>query len=45
MEYEENDAWSQKRNKRKLKMKENKKYPYKHCRHDGKILINKKDEK
>ena len=33
---------SQQRNKAKVKKKENKKYPYKHCRHCGKILINDK---
>ena len=30
---------SEKRNKAKVKKKENKKYPYKHCRCCGKIII------
>ena len=31
---------SQKRNKAKVKKKENKKYPYRHSRFKGKIIIN-----
>jgi len=34
----------EKRNKAKVKRKENKKYPYKHCRNCGKILINEQKE-
>ena len=34
----------QQRNKAKVKKKENKKYPYKHCRCCGKILINEQNK-
>jgi hypothetical protein len=40
MTEEETYCGSEKRNKAKEKKKENKKYPYKHCRNCGKILIN-----
>jgi len=36
------EAYAEKRNKAKVKRKENKKYPYRHCRHCGKIIINDK---
>jgi hypothetical protein len=39
------DSSPQQRNKAKVKAKENKKYPYRHCRHCGKILINNKNGK
>lgn len=44
MTEEETFAYSQKRNKAKVKKKENKKYPYKHCRNCGKIVINDKNK-
>ena len=34
----------QRRNKAKVKKKENKHYPYKHCRHCGKIIANEQNK-
>jgi len=44
MENIEMNIQTERRNKAKVKKKENKKYPYKHCRCYAKIIINEQNK-